>query len=74
MWIQGDKGASFTIKKAYVAVASATPEAQLGTPSGISETVAAKNISAQKYNLAGQKVADSYKGVVIMNGRKMLQK
>ena len=74
MWIQGDKGASFTIKKAYVAVASATPEAQLGTPSGISETVAAKNTSAQKYNLAGQKVADSYKGVVIMNGRKMLQK
>lgn len=31
MWIQGNSGASFTIKKAYVAVASATPEANLGT-------------------------------------------
>lgn len=31
MWIQGNSGASYTIKKAYVAVASATPEANLGT-------------------------------------------
>ena len=34
MWIQGNSGASYTIKKAYVAVASATPEANLGTIEG----------------------------------------
>ena len=30
--------------------------------------------NAPVYNLAGQKVAEGYKGVVIMNGRKMIQK
>lgn len=75
MWIQGNAGASFTIKKAYLAVASATPEANIGTiDTGINQTVAAKYASAQKYNLAGQKVADSYKGVVIMNGKKFVVK
>lgn len=26
------------------------------------------------YNLAGQRVSDSYKGIVIVNGRKMIRK
>ena len=29
---------------------------------------------AVAYNLAGQKVSDSYKGIVVINGRKVLRK
>ena len=32
------------------------------------------DVNAPVYNLAGQKVDNSYKGVVIMNGKKMIQK
>ena len=42
--------------------------------SGISNITAAKAENAVRYNLAGQKVNAGYKGVVIMNGKKMLQK
>jgi len=31
------------------------------------------NASAARYNLSGQKVSDSYKGVVVKNGRKFMQ-
>lgn len=45
------------------------------TPTGIknvkSETI---NLNAPMYNLAGQKVAEGYKGVVIQNGVKRIQK
>ena len=41
---------------------------------GISSAVAEKNVNAPVYNLAGQKVDENYKGVVIKNGKKMLQK
>ena len=34
----------------------------------------AKNTNAQRYNLSGQKVANDFKGIVILNGRKMIQK
>ena len=42
--------------------------------SGSSNITAAKAENAVRYNLAGQKVNAGYKGVVIMNGKKMLQK
>ena len=45
-----------------------------GDPSGINSV---KNIDAQsgiRYNLSGQKVDANYKGVVIMNGKKFMQK
>ena len=74
MWIQGNKDASFTIKKAYFAVASATPEANLGTSTDISTINAAMQHDGVRYNLAGQKVDVSYKGVVIENGKKILVK
>jgi len=32
------------------------------------------SFGAPRYNLAGQRVSDSYKGLVIMNGRKMINK
>jgi len=36
------------------------------------KTVEAEDSAA--YNLAGQKVADGFKGIVVKNGRKMIQK
>ena len=41
---------------------------------GISSAVAEKNVNAPVYNLAGQKVDASYKGLIIKNGQKMIQK
>ena len=49
---------------------------ELTTGTNISGTVAAPkvNTNAPIYNLAGQKVSKSYKGVVIQNGKKFVQK
>lgn len=49
--------------------------AELSTPTGISNAVVAPkaNPNAPIYNLAGQKVSKSYKGVVIQNGKKFVQ-
>lgn len=41
---------------------------------GINDVVAAKAENAVLYNLAGQKVSKDYKGVVIANGKKFIQK
>lgn len=41
---------------------------------GIANVETMKGKTGQKYNLAGQKVGDDYKGVVIMKGRKMVNK
>ena len=45
-----------------------------GAPSSIQGVKTATNNDAAIYNLAGQKVNASYKGVVIQNGKKFLQK
>ena len=75
IYIMGKEGATFTLKAAYVAVASATPEANLGTiNTGIESVQADVRQSGVRYNLAGQKVDASYKGVVIENGKKMMVK
>lgn len=67
--LQGSAGASFVVKKAYFATADKTPS------TGISSAVVASkaNPKAPIYNLAGQKVSKSYKGVVIQNGKKFVQ-
>jgi hypothetical protein len=44
-----------------------------GSSAGIN-TVKTASENCVRYNLSGQKVAEGYKGVVIMNGRKMIQK
>ena len=41
---------------------------------GINNVVVKNNTNGAIYNLAGQKVSESYKGVVIKNGRKYVQK
>jgi hypothetical protein len=72
--VKGSQGASFTLKSAYAAIASATPEANIGTITGI-ETVEANALQNNvRFNMAGQKVDNSYKGVVIMNGKKVVMK
>ena len=45
-----------------------------GGADGISSAVVEKNVNAPVYNLAGQKVDASYKGIVIKNGKKHVQK
>jgi hypothetical protein len=59
------------------AVGSGTPtevEADFGGESGIANMKADVNDDAPCYNLAGQKVNDTYKGVVLQNGRKYIVK
>ena len=44
---------------------------------GISANIAAKVVDMKpsiRYNMAGQQVTEAYKGVVIVNGKKMIQK
>jgi hypothetical protein len=41
---------------------------------GIETVKLAKSINAPMYNLAGQKVDNNFKGVVLQNGKKMIQK
>lgn len=46
-----------------------------GTLVGISNlTVEAENADAPAYNLAGQRVSKNYRGVVVKNGKKLIQK
>ena len=76
--VADDKGEVVTITTANMtveAVGSSTPTditPDLGG-SGIS-TVKAENANAVRYNMAGQKVNDSFKGIVIENGRKFMSK
>lgn len=44
-----------------------------GTPTGISSITSSSVKSAATYNLAGQQVSDSYKGIVIKNGKKYVK-
>ncbi len=62
---------------AVEAVGGAEPEsveADFGGESGIANMKADANVDAPCYNLAGQKVNDNYKGVVLQNGRKYIVK
>lgn len=45
-----------------------------GTTTGISSVKAAAEFKGAIYNIAGQKVSASYKGLVIKNGKKIVQK
>lgn len=74
MYIQGAKDATFTLKSAFVAIASATPEANIGTLTGINVAKVSSQDNGAIYNLAGQKVSENYKGVVVKNGKKYFQK
>jgi hypothetical protein len=45
-----------------------------GNPAGINNVEMNKSYNGAIYNLAGQKVGNDYKGIVIMNGKKFMQK
>ena len=48
--------------------------AESGEETGINAIKTTQNSNAAIYNLAGQKVSNDFKGIVIQNGRKMIQK
>lgn len=67
------KAISLQAKDAYtIDIASATTVDPSTT--GIDAVKNSVKQDGVRYNLAGQKVADSYKGIVIVNGRKMIVK
>ena len=41
---------------------------------GVKEINTPKSMNGQRYNIAGMRVGDDYKGIVIQNGRKFIQK
>ena len=67
IYLQGPAGAKFVLADAYVCVKDYVV-------TGISQTVAAPVAKSSKvFNLAGQQVGKSFKGVVVKNGKKYVQ-
>ena len=72
----GEEDAFFTFKKysgtgnIMIASIEITPT----VTEGITTVNAAANTNAARFNVAGQKVAEGYKGLVITNGQKLIQK
>lgn len=69
-----DAETTIVVKKIYL-TSKTKDEVDKDIATGINNAVAAPaNDNAPMYNLAGQKVDNSYKGVVIKNGKKIFQK
>ena len=73
------EGETYTVTGLYGAIFKGTPEiiptqAVVPTSTGISNITVTTADNAPAYNLAGQKVNGSYKGIVIKNGKKMIKK
>ena len=58
----------------YVKEGAGTSPYQYGTESGITNITAEKNSSSAIYNIAGQKVNKNFKGIVVMDGKKFVNK
>lgn len=73
------EGEKYTVTGLYGAIFKGTPEilptqaVVPGSSTGISNITTSAADNAPAYNLAGQKVSKSYKGVVIKAGKKMIQ-
>lgn len=66
-YLQGPAGAQFVLASAYVCVKDYVA-------TGISQAIAVPAAKSSKvFNLAGQQVGKSYKGIVIKNGKKYVQ-
>ena len=72
-------GAAFTngAHKAYLAIPATNSNANnsafiLDGTDGI-ESIATPTTNGPAYNLAGQRVGENYKGVVIVNGKKVMK-
>lgn len=81
-WQKGTDGTSVTtvagraylkVTKAQAAKGFSLPDETTGI-SAVSATANSLNDSAEMYNLAGQRVTKAYKGVVIQNGKKFINK
>lgn len=73
------EGEKYNVVGLYGAIFKGTPEiiptqAVVPTSTGISNITVTTENNAPVYNLAGQKVNGSYKGIVIKNGKKMIKK
>ena len=67
VYLQGPAGAQYVLASAYVCVKDYVA-------TGISQAIAAPVVKSSKvFNLAGQQVDKSYKGIVIKNGKKYIQ-
>ena len=63
--LQTSEPTTLVVKRVYLVV---------GGASGIKDVKATQSSNSAIYNLAGQKVNTSYKGIVIKNGKKFIQK
>ena len=70
----GSKTIKIARSKASTNVFITKIELTRGGASGISDVKVVRVADGAIYNLAGQKVGKDYKGIVIMNGRKFMQK
>ena len=80
-WWKTEAGDSYKIKafRAYIKANTPTAAKQLnlvidGQTTGLKLNTVNGNIEGETYNIAGQRVANSYKGLVIKNGKKIIKK
>jgi hypothetical protein len=57
----------------YVKVLGGNPEVY-SDPEGISTVVSTNTVPTATFNLAGQRVSKDYKGIVVRNGKKLVNK
>lgn len=80
-WWKTEAGDSYKIKafRAYIKAKTPAAAKQLnlvidGQTTGLKLNTVNGNIEGETYNIAGQRVANSYKGLVIKNGKKIIKK
>lgn len=80
-WWKTETGDTYTIKafRAYIKANTPAAAKQLnlvidGQTTGLKLNTVNGNIEGETYNIAGQRVANSYKGLVIKNGKKIIKK
>lgn len=69
-------GVSIPAHKAYMKAASSAARLNLsfGAATGIHGVATARQAATARYNLAGQRVGDGYRGIVVENGKKHIVK
>lgn len=80
-WWKTEAGDTYTIKafRAYIKANTPAAAKQLnlvidGQTTGLKLNTVNGNIEGETYNIAGQRVANSYKGLIIKNGKKIIKK
>lgn len=80
-WWKTEAGDTYKIKafRAYIKANTLVAAKQLnlvidGQTTGLKLNTVNGNIEGETYNIAGQRVANSYKGLVIKNGKKIIKK